>query len=83
MNARSGTYITSSMPGWSAHICGMNQERTGVLDNDWTPPWLEVNPDDLPSWLKFDNPVSPVTGPDYPMPCNFQVKQNIYSRSVR
>ncbi len=45
-------------------MCGMNQERTGILDNYWTPPWLEADP---------KHAVSPVTGLNYPMPCSYQV----------
>ena len=69
VNARSGTFITYSAPGWATTMCGMGQERTGVLNNGWKPPWLP--------FLDYNHTVSPVTGSDWPMPCSFQVSHHV------
>ncbi len=47
-------------------MCGMNQERTGMLSNSWKPSWLP--------YLGYNNTVHPITGPDWAMPCSYQVR---------
>lgn len=58
------TIISSSGPGWSETLCGMSPEKTGVLYNAWLPPW---------QGMITSIPVTPTSGPDYPMPCVFRV----------
>ena len=31
---------TWSGPGWTAMLCGMDVEVTGVRGNSWVPPWM-------------------------------------------
>ena len=53
---------TFSGPAWTSVVCGMSCERTGVLDNFWTPSWLGANRD-----------ITPVFGKDTPFPCILDV----------
>ena len=49
-----------SGPGWSATLCGMDNTDTGVTSNSWRPTWLD-----------FDEDLTPITGRDIMMPCVF------------
>lgn len=53
---------TVSAPGWTSVLCGMSSERTGVLNNFWTPPWQGAQRD-----------ITPVLGKDVSFPCIFDV----------
>ena len=56
---------TVSGPGWSSIICALDPTDTGILNNDWLPPW-----NFLP------NKITPIKGNDKPFPCVFEtIKQ--------
>lgn len=55
------TLITVSAPGWSATLCGMDTESTGITSNDWSPPWRGHKQE-----------ITPVTGNDQELPCIFK-----------
>jgi predicted AlkP superfamily pyrophosphatase or phosphodiesterase len=65
LNAR--TIIeTASGPGWSATLCGLDTEDTGVFDNSWVAPWM----------FNRKAKITPITG-DKPFPCVFsELKKN-------
>ena len=52
---------TSSGPGWSNHVCGMDSEASGVTSNAWKAPWMGYSQD-----------ITPVTTDKTPMPCIFR-----------
>jgi hypothetical protein len=60
MNART-TIIPISAPGWSNILCGLNTESSGIVRNEWYPPWI----------YSVNNGIASVTGND-PLPCIFE-----------
>ncbi len=49
------TVLTSvSAPGWSATLCGMGVESTGIVGNSWRP-----------TWQGSSEAITPVTGTCY------------------
>lgn len=56
-----------SGPGWSSIICSLDPTDTGILDNEWLPPWE----------FKANN-ITPITGNVEWFPCVFEnlKKQN-------
>ncbi len=52
-----------SAPGWSNILCGMEPQETGIIDNEWSAPWLQ-NSEIIETKLE-------------PLPCIFQeLKKN-------
>lgn len=61
------TIQTMSGPGWSSIICSLDPTDTGILNNEWLPPWD----------FKANN-ITPITGNKAWFPCVFEnlKKQN-------
>lgn len=53
--------LAISSPGWTSMLCSMNSADSGVLDNDFLPPWI----------LKWKNPISSTTK-EKPFKCIYE-----------
>jgi hypothetical protein len=60
MKART-TIQALSAPGWSSVLCSLDPTDTGVIDNEWLPPWD----------FKANN-ITPITGNKEWFPCVFE-----------
>jgi hypothetical protein len=70
LQARSELYSFSA-PNWSAHLCGLGNEETGVTSNSWTAPWMGEQQN-----------LNPLTGLNYPLPCVFYYLKG-YDANIR
>jgi predicted AlkP superfamily pyrophosphatase or phosphodiesterase len=68
LNAR--TIIeTTSAPGWTSILCGLNSEDTGIFDNSWTPPWL----------FRKKAKITPIS---QPIPCLFEELKKLNKKII-
>lgn len=67
--ARSTTEGVSG-PGWSAILCSLYSEDTGIVDNKWRAPWASA------SYAKNYQYSTPITGLNSQLPCIFETLKN-------